>query len=162
MTRLFLFALIALGWFNLYTAGRDYGEMRDLTANNGYSATATVEQRQAIVRMHEKSMFAPWSDQGLMRVTPVTPEFLKEKADLNERLFRTWPSPDNAYRQAALLALAGREEEGKRIWRLAVGAYPSSRGEVLASLNKIKSDVPALRQFTGWAVLDQGALPASR
>ena len=64
---------------------------------------------------------------------------LDAKLELNGRVLRAYPAGDVAYRQSALLALAGDLAAAYRLWDLAVAAYPSRAMNVAESLEKRSS-----------------------
>jgi len=88
------------------------------------------------LEVSRSTLFAQIIELGLSRTISVDRSEIDAKRQLNGRVLRAFPTSDVAYRQSALLALAGDLAAAYRLWDLAVAAYPSREMVVAESLAK--------------------------
>jgi len=98
-----------------------------------------TDVRSAAVEVSRSTLFPDIVELGLSRTISVDRNALDAKLELNGRVLRTYPDSDVAYRQSALLALAGELPAAYRLWDLAVAAYPSRAMNVAESLANLSS-----------------------
>jgi O-antigen ligase len=98
-----------------------------------------TDVRSAAVQVSRSTLFPDIVELGLSRTISVDRNALDAKLELNGRVLRTFPDSDVAYRQSALLALAGEWPAAYRHWDLAVANYPSRALNVAASLAELSS-----------------------
>jgi hypothetical protein len=67
---------------------------------------------------------------------------LDDKLALNTQVMRSFPMPSVVSRQAALLALAGRDEEAKRVLVAATKIYPQATELWLPVLEQLARERP--------------------
>jgi len=98
-----------------------------------------TDVRKAAVEVSRSTLFPDIVELGLSRTISVDRNALDAKLELNGRVLRTNPDSDVAYRQSALLALAGELPAAYRHWDLATAAYPGRAMNVAESLAKLSS-----------------------
>jgi O-antigen ligase len=98
-----------------------------------------TEVRSDAVDVSRSTLFPDIVELGLSRTISVDRNALDAKLELNGRVLRAYPDSDVAYRQSALLALAGELPAAYRLWDLAVAAYPSRAMNVAESLAQLSS-----------------------
>ncbi len=93
----------------------------------GYSETPPepTERAQAMRELRESSLFAALAELAAPEVFVAGDAPALEKIALNQRVLRFAPVAETEYRQAALLAEAGRMLEAKQQFKRAVLAYPN-------------------------------------
>jgi O-antigen ligase len=91
------------------------------------------------VNVSRSTLFPDIVELGLSRTISVDRNALEAKLELNGRVLRTYPASDVAYRQSALLALAGDLPAAYRLWDLAIAAYPGRAMKVTENLAKSSS-----------------------
>jgi hypothetical protein len=91
------------------------------------------------VNVSRSTLFPDIVELGLSRTISVDRNALEAKLELNGRVLRTYPASDVAYRQSALLALAGDLPAACRLWDLAIAAYPGRAMKVTENLAKSSS-----------------------
>jgi O-antigen ligase len=133
-------AAVALAVWTLTTVLVDYRRLEGLARAASESLAVAEERRAIAVTLHRSSLFTPLVEFGLSRAIPLEPHALSDKITVNGRAMRYLPAADMVFRQAALLALAGRNQEAFRMWDAGVAAYPSQAGAVAARLRVIARD----------------------
>jgi hypothetical protein len=148
MDRLTSALLILMGWALLAVVTLDYRVVQGMQESGTFDGRqTTAAEKQKMLDIHNHSLLAAYVDLGVIRTANMTPDSLKQKLSMNSRLLRTWPSGDVAYRQSVLLAIAGRTDEGCRLFKLATAAYPAGRDITLDQLNSLKLGMPKLERF---------------
>ncbi len=102
--------------------------------------------RAEALRLSGASLFTDRVELGLSRIINLDGNEIDAKLELNGRVLRAYPDADVAYRQSALLALAGELTAAYRQWDLASAAYPSQAKPI--------ADTLALRSSMGEARLE--------
>ncbi len=134
---------IAMVW-TLASVFYDYRRVERLGMIAAPGSVQTDVRRDAI-SISGSSLFTDSVELGLSRTIRVDRNELDAKLELNDRVLRAYPAADVAYRQSALLALAGDFAAAYRLWDLAIAAYPGEATEV--------EDALALRSSMGEARL---------
>jgi hypothetical protein len=127
MDRLGIGFVILLGWAVLFVALSDYRDLQRLQESGAFTGRVmTKAEKATIIALREHSLFAAYMDLAVIRLADATDNSLKEKRSINQRLLRTWPGADVAYRQAMIEELSNRSDQACAALRLARAAYPSS------------------------------------
>jgi hypothetical protein len=85
-------------------------------------------------------LLAPLVDIGLTRAIGYDAERLRVSLELNSRVMRLWPTWDVSYRQAILLAMAGKHEDSLQIWRQARRGFPQQQDQFLVLLESLAAE----------------------
>jgi O-antigen ligase len=133
--RLILFAVLALGWMALLNTYQDYRTLQSL--HGVQKGTQPRNTAQVLLDLQQHSLFTPFVELALSRLMVLDRERLEDKLAFNGNVMRFSPAADVAYRQAVLLALAGRTEEARAQWDLARRNYPESAADVAALMRRL-------------------------
>ena len=128
---------IGIVW-TLASVFNDYRRVERLGVASETGSMHTDVRRDA-VDVSRSTLFPDIVELGLSRTISVDRNALDAKLELNGRVLRAYPDSDVAYRQSALLALAGELPAAYRLWDLAVAAYPSRAMNVAESLAQLSS-----------------------
>ena len=97
------------------------------------------------------SLFGNFIELGLSRTIALNRDALDAKLELNGRVLRSFPAPDVAYRQSALLAMQGDFAAARGMWDLAATAYPDRAaafaGALAAQLSMGESTLAPLVEY---------------
>ncbi|HEX4984441.1 MAG TPA: Wzy polymerase domain-containing protein [Burkholderiales bacterium] len=130
--------ILVLGWVAMANTYQDYRTLQSLhrPRHDGQGAdTADV-----LLELQQHSLFTPFVELALSRMTILDREQIADKVALNEAVMHFGPAPDVVYRQAALLALAGEAQAAASQWDLAAANYPGSRARMTKSLEALGGD----------------------
>jgi O-antigen ligase len=151
-SRLILILIMVLGWMAAVNIFGDYRAIQSLQGGRTGSRDTSPADLQNTVKvlldLQRHSVFAPFVELGLTRVMELDRNQIQDKLALNEAVMRFTPADDVVYRQAILLALAGRDEEAIRQWDLARVNYPRKREWAIKTLRS-----PGLSADSGVASL---------
>ena len=113
--------------------------------------SAFEHARDGLVDIHRGSLLSPYAELFMSSLIEVKDEHLKEKLELNTRVMRFAPIGAAAYRQALLLAQAGRLEQAKAALEQAIWSYPgdfaSARQQMAELAEKDSAHFSALLEF---------------
>ncbi|MBS1190724.1 MAG: lipid core-O-antigen ligase-like enyme [Rhodocyclaceae bacterium] len=143
-------AFLALGGLTLYNLHRDYGLLED--ALNGRLAAASAQEgrqltEDALKRLARESLLRPYVDLAVANLMADDRDNLELKLQNCDRAQRFSASRDIVFKCAHLLALAGRQDEGRLALRRAVAAYPDRAEEVLAQWKKRSAAEPSIARL---------------
>jgi hypothetical protein len=125
----------------VWTLASVFNDYRRVERLGVVSETGSMQTdvRSDAVDVSRSTLFPDIVELGLSRTISVDRNALDAKLELNGRVLRAYPDSDVAYRQSALLALAGELPAAYRLWDLAVAAYPSRAMKVAESLAQLSS-----------------------
>ena len=113
--------------------------------------SAFERARDGLVAVHGGSLLSPYAELSMSTLIEVKEEHLKEKLELNTRVMRFAPIGAAAYRQALLLAQAGRQEQAKAMLEQAIWSYPEDfpgvRRQMAELVEKDSAHFSALLEF---------------
>ncbi len=127
--RLSVMAVLLLGVLTLLQLRSGYRQLEGVLQIRAVSATDQVafeRTRDELVDIHRGSLLSPYAELFMSLLIEVKDEHLKEKLELNTRVMRFVPTGRVVYRQAMLLALAGRQEEARAMLEQALWSYPEN------------------------------------
>ncbi|MBX3650457.1 MAG: O-antigen ligase C-terminal domain-containing protein [Burkholderiales bacterium] len=110
----------------------------------------TIDQLQSagfantILRIHRNTLLTPYVELSMVMPLPANRDDLQRRLLLNERVIRFSPQPVLVYRQALLLALAGRTPEAQSLLAAARLAYPVAPAGFEQRLAQLAGEEPAL------------------
>lgn len=152
--RLLMLAVLVLGCFALIQLRIGYQQLRGaltLRPVSGVSAEQLARDKQAgLMAVRHSSLLAPYAELYLSTSAVVSENHLADKLALNSRVVRFIPIASVVYKQAFLLAQAGRLEEAKRIYEQAVWSYPETAGvhqQLVSLAEKDPAHFSALLEF---------------
>jgi hypothetical protein len=120
----------------------------------------------AMMRAHRDPLLVPYVELAFALGAPAGTGEPGEQLDLNTRAMRFAPVPAVVYRQALLLALAGRREAAMVQLQRALGAYPEEAASFLAELEEMArrhpADVRPLLELATAKLAPRGALHQHR
>ena len=96
-----------------------------------------------ILRIHGNALLTPYVELSMVMPLPANRDDLQRRLALNERVIRFTPQPVLVYRQALLLALAGRVAEARSLLDAARLAYPSAPAGFEQRLAQLAEEQPA-------------------
>ncbi|MBX3661383.1 MAG: O-antigen ligase C-terminal domain-containing protein [Burkholderiales bacterium] len=97
-----------------------------------------------ILRIHRNALLTPYVELSMVMPLPASAEDLQRRLALNERVIRFTPQPVLVYRQALLLAFAGRAAEARNLLAAARRAYPAAPAGFEERLAQLAREQPAL------------------
>lgn len=97
-----------------------------------------------ILRIHRNALLTPYVELSMVMPLPASSEDLQRRLALNERVIRFTPQPVLVYRQALLLAFAGRTPEARSLLAAARRAYPAAPAGFEQRLVQLAAEQPAL------------------
>ena len=152
--RLSVAAILLLGLMTLVQLRSGYHQLEQTLAIRPASAAdrSVFERiRDGLVEVHGGSLLSPYAELFMSSLIEVKEEHLKEKLELNTRVMRFAPIGAAAYRQALLLAQAGRQEQAKAALEQAVWSYPEdfagARRQIAELAEKDSAHFSALLEF---------------
>ncbi len=152
--RLSVAAILLLGLMTLAQLRSGYHQLEQTLAIRPASATdrsAFERMRDGLVAVHGGSLLSPYAELFMSLLIEVKEEHLKEKLELNTRVMRFAPIGAAAYRQALLLAQAGRQEQAKAALEQAIWSYPEdfagARRQMAELAEKDSAHFSALLEF---------------
>jgi O-antigen ligase len=119
-------AVIGAAAVMLWLLGSVFLDYR-LVERLGVESATVRDNRKAITAAAHAaptSLFGNFIELGLARTIVPNRDALNAKLELNGRVLRSFPAPDVAFRQSALLAMQGDVAAAKTMWDLAASAYP--------------------------------------
>lgn len=119
-----------------------YREFERLFARDS-AAPGAQEQAAILSRAHREFALRPYAEFAIALGIEPGGSRAREKAALNDRAMRFAPVETLVYRQALLLALAGRREEALRQFARAALVYPGELPSVRKTLRELAAGYPA-------------------
>ena len=136
---------IIAGWLNLIGVLSPYREFERLVfSSEQRSPPVAAEQdfAQALANLHREPLLVPYVELAFAYGITPSKENLAEKLALTTRAMHFAPVDVVVYRQALLLALAGRAEAAREQFERALRVYPEERPEVIAELENLARRYP--------------------
>lgn len=139
-------ALVVLaGCVNLAAVIPAYRDFEQLVFRAGPQpspASSDQEFGQALMTVHGEPLLRPYVELAIAYGVSVEPAQLQDKLDLVTRAMRFAPVEVVVFRQALLLALAGRAEAAHEQLDRSLRAYPAERAAVVAELETLALRYP--------------------
>ena len=88
--------------------------------------SAFERTRDGLIAVHGGSLLSPYAELFMSSLIEINNERLKEKLELNTRVMRFVPIGAVVYRQALLLAQAGRQAQARAMLEQAIWSYPGN------------------------------------
>jgi len=136
---------IIAGWLNLIGVLSPYREFERLVfSSEARSPPAAGEQDFArrLANVHREPLLVPYVELALAYGITPTQEHLTEKLELTTRAMHFAPVDVVVYRQALLLALAGRGEAARAQLERSLRVYPEQRAAVVTDLENLARRYP--------------------
>ncbi|MDO8292384.1 MAG: Wzy polymerase domain-containing protein [Gallionella sp.] len=152
--RLSVAAILLLGLMTLVQLRSGYHQLEQTLAIRPASAadnSAFERMRDGLVTVHGGSLLSPYAELFMSSLIKVSGERIEVKLELNTRVMRFAPIGAAAYRQALLLAQAGRQEQARAMLEQAIWSYPEDfsgvRRQMAELAEKDSAHFSALLEF---------------
>ncbi len=152
--RMSVAAILLLGLMTLAQLRSGYHQLERTLAIRAASAAdrGVFERvRDGLVEVHGGSLLSPYAELFMSSLIEVSGERINEKLELNARVMRFAPIGAVVYRQALLLAQAGRQEQAKTMLEQAIWSYPGdfagARRQMAGLAEKDSAHFSALLEF---------------
>ncbi|MFZ2525600.1 MAG: Wzy polymerase domain-containing protein [Candidatus Ferrigenium altingense] len=149
--RLSVAAILLLGLMTLAQLRSGYHQLEQTLAIRPVDQSAFERTRDALVAVHGGSLLSPYAELFMSSLIEVSYERIEAKLELNTRVMRFAPIGAAAYRQALLLAQAGRQEQAKAALEQAIWSYPEdfagARRQMAELAEKDSAHFSALLEF---------------
>ncbi|OGT00460.1 MAG: hypothetical protein A3F73_09815 [Gallionellales bacterium RIFCSPLOWO2_12_FULL_59_22] len=125
--RLPVVAILLLGLMALAQLRGGYQQLERALATRPAQAgdsSAFERMRDGLVAVRGGSLLSPYAELFMSSLIEVGDGRIADKLELNSRVIRFVPTGAVAYRQAMLLAQAGRQEEARTMLEQAIWSYP--------------------------------------
>jgi O-antigen ligase len=123
--RISVTVMIFMGFLSLLQFKSGYGQLK-ATLAPAVGVSSVQHVRDGLVAVHGNSLLSPYAELFMSNYTEVNGDNLQAKLALNSHVIRYVPIATVAYRQAFLLAQAGRVAEARQILRAAIWSYPAN------------------------------------
>lgn len=137
--------VIIAGWLNLIGVLSPYREFERLVFSSERRNPPAATDRdfaQALADSYREPLLVPYVELAVAYGITPDKEKLTEKLELATRAMRFAPVDIVVYRQALLLALAGRAEAAREQFERALRVYPHERAAVIAELETLARRYP--------------------
>ena len=137
---------IIAGWLNLIGVLSPYREFERLVFSSEQRISPAAEEQdfaQALANVYREPLLVPYVELAVAYGITPSKEKLTEKLELTTRAMHFAPVDVVVYRQALLLALAGRAEAAREQLERALRVYPEERAAVVAELESLARRYPA-------------------
>jgi hypothetical protein len=144
--RLTVASCIVAGSLHLFGVLAPYRDFERLLFTPGAGEAARTEDEllgPAIAHIHREPLLTPYAELAIAFSVPVSPDRLAEKIELMTRAMHFAPGAVVVYRQALLLALAGKSAQALQQLERSLAAYPAEADEVTAQLKALARSHPA-------------------
>jgi len=160
--RLSVTSILLLGLMTLVQLRSGYHQLeqtlaiRPAASTSSGQASATDRSvfertRDGLVAVHGGSLLSPYAELFMSSLIEVSGERIEAKLELNTRVMRFAPTGATAYRQALLMAQAGRQEQAKAMLEQAIWSYPEDfsgvRRQMAELAEKDSAHFSALLEF---------------
>ncbi|MHB0925564.1 MAG: PglL family O-oligosaccharyltransferase [Gallionellaceae bacterium] len=149
--RMSVAAILLLGLMTLVQLRSGYHQLEQTLAIRPVDQSAFERTRDALVAVHGGSLLSPYAELFMSSLIEVSDERIEAKLELNTRVMRFAPIGAAAYRQALLLAQAGRQEQAKAALEQAIWSYPEdfagARRQMAELAEKDSAHFSALLEF---------------
>jgi hypothetical protein len=136
---------IIAGWLNLIGVLSPYREFERLVFSSERPKPPVATEQdfaQALAKVHREPLLVPYVELAVAYGITPSKEKLTEKLELTTRAMRFAPVDVVVYRQALLLALAGRAVAAREQFERALRVYPHERAAVVAELENLARRYP--------------------
>jgi len=136
---------IIAGWLNLIGVLSPYREFERLVFSSEQPGAPTAGEQafaRALANLHREPLLVPYVELAVAYGITPSKENLTEKLELTTRAMRFAPVDVVVYRQALLLALAGRAEAAREQLERALRVYPGERAALVAELENLSRRYP--------------------
>jgi tetratricopeptide (TPR) repeat protein len=136
---------IIAGWLNLIGVLSPYREFERLVFSSEQRRPPVAAEQdfaQALANLHREPLLVPYVELAVAYGITPSKEKLTEKLELTTRAMHFAPVDIVVYRQALLLALAGRAEAAREQFERALRVYPGERAAVVAELENLAPRYP--------------------
>jgi O-antigen ligase len=123
--RIAVIFMILLGFLLMLQFRSGYGQLKD-TLTPSVGVQSAQRARDGLVAVHGNSLLSPYAELFMSNYSEISVANLQAKLALNSQVIRYVPIATVAYRQAFLLAQAGRAAEARQILRAAIWSYPAN------------------------------------
>ena len=137
---------IIAGWLNLIGVLSPYREFERLVFSSEQQSPPAAEEQdfaRALANAHREPLLVPYVELAVAYGITPSKEKLTEKLELTTRAMHFAPVDVVVYRQALLLALAGRAEAAREQFERALRVYPEERAAVIMELENLARRYPA-------------------
>jgi O-antigen ligase len=136
---------IIAGWLNLIGVLSPYREFERLVFSPEQRSPPAAEEQdfaRALANAHREPLLVPYVELAVAYGITPSKEKLAEKLELTTRAMHFAPVDVVVYRQALLLALAGRGEAARAQLERSLRVYPKERAAVVAELENLARRYP--------------------
>jgi hypothetical protein len=136
---------IIAGWLNLIGVLSPYREFERLVFSPEQRSPPAAEEQDfglALANVHREPLLVPYVELAVAYGITPSKEKLTEKLELTTRAIHFAPVDVVVYRQALLLALAGRAEAAREQLERSLRVYPGERAMVIAELENLARRYP--------------------
>lgn len=119
--------VLVFGAFSMVNLGTHYYKLEEWFMQGARGELKSAQFNRALdemATMRRKSLMAPYIDFVMSRALPNRREFLEDKLAINGQVIRFLQGEQEVYSQAALLALAGRQQEARLQLQRAMIRHP--------------------------------------
>ncbi|MCR4303098.1 MAG: Wzy polymerase domain-containing protein [Gallionella sp.] len=144
--RMSMAAILMLGLVLLVQLFTGYREMEQVLAIrpvSGVDKDAVIRFRDGLVAVHNTVLLSPYTEVSMSSLIDVSDDHIAEKLALNTRVMRFVPIAPVVYRQAFLLAQAGRHEQAGIMLEQAIWSYPGDFVRAQQQLVRLAEKDPA-------------------
>lgn len=126
--RLSVAAMLLLGLMTLVQLRAGHETIKEVLqirpASVSDRANAVKRVRDGLIKVHEESILSPYAEVFMASLIEIDRNHIEQKLELNTRSMHFIPMSMTVYRQAFLLAQAGRAEEARKILELSIWCFP--------------------------------------
>lgn len=126
--QLSLAAILLLGLLSLFQLLQGYQRLETALvsrAKPAESKSAAQLAREGLMEVHRNPLLQPYAELYMNNWVEVSSDELEQKLAMNERAMKFVPIASLVYHRAALLALAGQQEEARLQMERAIWSYPA-------------------------------------
>lgn len=131
---------VIAGWLNLAAVLKPYREFERLVFSPESRVVRSPDEAafaKAFVGLYREPLLVPYLELAIAYGATVSGELLTDKLELTTRAMHFAPASVVVYRQALLLALAGKREEALARLEQALRVYPEEAGDIVSQLEEL-------------------------
>ena len=132
--------MLLLGWISLVRIADSYSQLEGLF-RAGQPAPSVQEINRVLQHVQRESMLTPYSDFAYAAAITPSRTYIDDQLFLNSAVMRFAPTHDVAYRQAVLLALAGRSADAQVMLKRSLAVYPGTAENFLAETSELEPEM---------------------
>jgi O-antigen ligase len=144
--RISVAVVLLLGVLSLHQIWSGYRKLENLLALQPASANDAdfVNRiRNGFMQAQRQALLRPYAELFMSSLIDVSEDHIADKLDLNERAMHFVPANEVVYREALLLAQAGKQAEAQRQMELAAWSFPGDLPATLENLRGLARKDPA-------------------